>query len=94
MIVGESLVLVLKRYFVGFVKKEKMWFFRNWFDVIIINIKQGCTENGSLSKEDAAYICIEAVDVVPERGLVFEVVNGEEKVLNWKDQFERLMKQA
>ncbi|KAL7602566.1 hypothetical protein Lser_V15G25346 [Lactuca serriola] len=58
------------------------------------SFEEGCTENGSLSKEDAAYICIEAVDVVPERGLVFEVVNGEEKVLNWKDQFERLMKQA
>lgn len=58
------------------------------------SFEKGCTVNGSLSKEDAAFICIEALDVVPERGLVFEVVNGEEKVLNWKDQFTRLMEQA
>ncbi|KAL4589289.1 hypothetical protein LXL04_002195 [Taraxacum kok-saghyz] len=58
------------------------------------SFEEGCTKNGSLSKEDAAYICIEALDVVPEGGLIFEVVNGEEKVLNWKDQFERLMKKA
>ncbi|KAI3716376.1 hypothetical protein L6452_23669 [Arctium lappa] len=58
------------------------------------SFEKGCTVNGSLSKEDAAFICIEALDVVPERGLVFEVVNGEQKVLNWKDQFTRLMEQA
>ncbi|KAI3789848.1 hypothetical protein L2E82_02652 [Cichorium intybus] len=58
------------------------------------SFEKGCTVNGSLSKEDAAYVCIEALDVVPERGLEFEVVNGEEKVLNWKDQFGRLMEQA
>nr|GEV13267.1 hypothetical protein [Tanacetum cinerariifolium] len=58
------------------------------------NFKEGCSANGSLSKEDAAFICIEALDVMPERGLVFEVVNGEEKVLNWKDQFAKLMEQA
>ncbi|KAI3524936.1 hypothetical protein L1887_03605 [Cichorium endivia] len=58
------------------------------------SFEKGCTVNGSLSKEDAAYVCIEALDVVPERGLEFEVVNGEEKVLNWKEQFGRLMEQA
>ncbi|XP_071741958.1 uncharacterized protein [Rutidosis leptorrhynchoides] len=58
------------------------------------SFEEGCTTNGSLSKEDAAFICIEALDVVPEKGLIFEVVNGEEKVLNWKDQFARLMEQA
>lgn len=58
------------------------------------NFEEGCTTNGSLSKEDAAFICIEALDVVPEKGLVFEVVNGEEEVLNWKDQFARLMEKA
>ncbi|XP_076930152.1 uncharacterized protein LOC143594819 [Bidens hawaiensis] len=56
--------------------------------------EKGCTTNGSLSKEDAAFICIEALDVVPEKQLVFEVVNGEENVLNWKDQFEKLTEQA
>ncbi|KVH92920.1 NAD(P)-binding domain-containing protein [Cynara cardunculus var. scolymus] len=58
------------------------------------SFEEGCTVNGSLSKEDAAFVCIEALDVVPERGLVFEVVNGEEKILNWKDQLTRLMEQA
>ncbi|KAK9060528.1 hypothetical protein SSX86_021232 [Deinandra increscens subsp. villosa] len=58
------------------------------------SFEKGCTTNGSLSKEDAAFICIEALDVVPEKELVFEVVNGEENVLNWKDQFEKLKEQA
>ncbi|KAL8242727.1 hypothetical protein R6Q59_013029 [Mikania micrantha] len=58
------------------------------------SFEKGCTTNGSLSKEDAAFICIEALNVVPEKELVFEVVNGEENVLNWKDQFGKLMKQA
>lgn len=58
------------------------------------SFKEGCSADGSLSKEDAAFICIEALDVMPERGLVFEVVNGEEKVLNWKDQFAKWMEQA
>ncbi|KAF5776836.1 putative NAD(P)-binding domain, NAD(P)-binding domain superfamily [Helianthus annuus] len=57
------------------------------------SFEKGCTTNGSLSKEDAAFICIEALDVVPEKELVFEVVNGEENVLNWKDQFEKLKEQ-
>ncbi|KAI7746129.1 hypothetical protein M8C21_032308 [Ambrosia artemisiifolia] len=58
------------------------------------SFEKGCTTNGSLSKEDAAFVCIEALDVVPEKELVFEVVNGEENVSNWKDQFEKLMQQA
>ncbi|KAJ0724690.1 putative NAD(P)-binding domain, NAD(P)-binding domain superfamily [Helianthus annuus] len=57
------------------------------------SFEKGCTTNGSLSKEDAAFICIEALDVAPEKELVFEVVNGEENVLNWKDQFEKLKEQ-
>nr|XP_043627104.1 uncharacterized protein At5g02240 isoform X2 [Erigeron canadensis] len=58
------------------------------------SFEKGCADNGSLSKEDAAFICIEALDMVPERGMVFEVVNGEEEVQNWKDQFAKLMEQA
>lgn len=28
---------------------------------------------GTLTKEDAAFICVEALDAVPEKGLIFEV---------------------
>ncbi|CAA6658674.1 unnamed protein product [Spirodela intermedia] len=38
-----------------------------------------------LSKEDAARICVEALDAVPPKGLVFEVANGDEKVSDWKE---------
>lgn len=34
---------------------------------------QGCAANGSLSKEDAAFICVEALDSIPQTGLIFEV---------------------
>lgn len=34
---------------------------------------QGCSAKGSLSKEDAAMICVEALSVVPQGGFAFEV---------------------
>ena len=34
---------------------------------------QGCATQGSLSKEDAAFICAEALDAVPGKGFIFEV---------------------
>ncbi|RVW52065.1 hypothetical protein CK203_079599 [Vitis vinifera] len=37
------------------------------------SFKEGVAATGRLSKEDAAFICVEAVDTVPETGLVFEV---------------------
>lgn len=49
------------------------------------NFEEGCAARGSLSKEDAATICVEALDVVPNSRFVFEVVNGEEKVSDWKE---------
>ncbi|CAL1376454.1 unnamed protein product [Linum trigynum] len=53
---------------------------------------KGCAEKGSLSKEDAAFICVEALQVIPQGGgLVFEVVNGGEKVSDWKDCLTRLL---
>ncbi|KAI8544671.1 hypothetical protein RHMOL_Rhmol08G0313600 [Rhododendron molle] len=58
------------------------------------SFKQGSTAQGRLSKEDAAFICMEALDAVPKRGLVFEVVNGEEKVSDWKECFAMLMEKA
>ena len=34
---------------------------------------QGSAAKGTLSKEDAAFICVEAVDAVPQGGFSFEV---------------------
>ncbi|CAN1785497.1 Sanguinarine reductase [Linum perenne] len=55
----------------------------------------GCAEKGTLSKEDAAFICVEALEVVPQGGggFIFEVINGGEKVSNWKECLTRLMEQ-
>ncbi|PIN09728.1 hypothetical protein CDL12_17694 [Handroanthus impetiginosus] len=53
--------------------------------------EEGSAAKGSLSKEDAAFICVEALDNVPQKGLIFEVVNGVEKVSDWKKCFATLM---
>ncbi|PIN14634.1 hypothetical protein CDL12_12729 [Handroanthus impetiginosus] len=53
--------------------------------------EEGSAAKGSLSKEDAAFICVEALDNVPPKGLIFEVVNGVEKVSDWKKCFATLM---
>ncbi|KAG8388418.1 hypothetical protein BUALT_Bualt02G0123800 [Buddleja alternifolia] len=53
--------------------------------------EEGSASKGSLSKEDAAFICVEALDNVPQKGLIFEVVNGGEKVSDWKECFVTLM---
>ncbi|KAJ6932766.1 hypothetical protein NC651_008251 [Populus alba x Populus x berolinensis] len=37
------------------------------------SFEKGSAEKGSLSKEDAAFICVEALDVVPQVGFTFEV---------------------
>ncbi|XP_021679660.1 uncharacterized protein At2g37660, chloroplastic isoform X2 [Hevea brasiliensis] len=58
------------------------------------NFEKGCSERGSLAKEDAAFICVEALDIVPQARFVFEVVNGEEKVSNWKECLAMLMERA
>ncbi|KAL4195848.1 hypothetical protein AMTRI_Chr04g180330 [Amborella trichopoda] len=55
------------------------------------SFEKDAAAKGRLSKEDAAMICAEALNIIPERGLVFEVVNGEEKVLNWKERFASLI---
>lgn len=56
--------------------------------------EKGAAATGKLSKEDAALLCVEALDAVPQRGLEFEVVNGEEKVLDWKEWFATLIKRT
>ncbi|KAJ7963239.1 NAD(P)-binding Rossmann-fold superfamily protein [Quillaja saponaria] len=58
------------------------------------SFEEGCAATGSLSKEDAAFICVEALDAVPETGFIFEVVNGEEKVSDWKQCLVRLMDES
>ncbi|KMT04839.1 hypothetical protein BVRB_7g170090 [Beta vulgaris subsp. vulgaris] len=55
------------------------------------SFQEGGAAKGSLSKEDAAFICVEALDLVPETGLVVEVINGEEKVSDWKQRFVELL---
>ncbi|KAK6773370.1 hypothetical protein RDI58_028608 [Solanum bulbocastanum] len=55
------------------------------------NFKEGCASQGKLSKEDAAFICVEALEAVPQKGLIFEVVNGEDKVMDWKEWFATLI---
>ncbi|KAF3452055.1 hypothetical protein FNV43_RR08151 [Rhamnella rubrinervis] len=58
------------------------------------SFEEGSTARGSLSKEDAAFVCVEAVDAVPQKGFIFEVVNGEEKISDWKEQLTKLMDKA
>ncbi|XP_074583964.1 uncharacterized protein LOC141839993 [Curcuma longa] len=55
------------------------------------SFSKGDAAKGSLSKEDAAVICVEALESPPEEGLIFEVVNGEEKVTDWKVKFAALI---
>lgn len=58
------------------------------------SFEEGSAGRGSLSKEDAAFICVEALNTVPQTGLIFEVVNGKEKVLDWKKCFADLMEKS
>ncbi|KAL9265571.1 hypothetical protein AKJ16_DCAP08774 [Drosera capensis] len=58
------------------------------------NFEEGVAETGSLSKEDAAFICVEALAFIPPTGLLFEVINGENKVSDWKQCFMYLLEKA
>ncbi|KAL9387693.1 hypothetical protein Peur_020817 [Populus x canadensis] len=58
------------------------------------SFEKGSAEKGSLTKEDAAFICVEALGVVPQVGFTFEAVNGEEKVSDWKERLTRLMEKS
>ncbi|KAJ1420371.1 hypothetical protein SESBI_14508 [Sesbania bispinosa] len=55
---------------------------------------KGCAASGSISKEDAAFVCVEALDCVPLTGFIFEVANGENKVSDWKECLATLMEKA
>ncbi|CAA2969428.1 uncharacterized protein LOC111405075 isoform X1 [Olea europaea subsp. europaea] len=58
------------------------------------SFEEGSAAKGSLSKEDAAFLCVEALDAVPQKGLVFEVVNGDDKVSDWKSFFKKLLESS
>ncbi|XP_022964487.1 uncharacterized protein LOC111464497 [Cucurbita moschata] len=55
------------------------------------SFEEGCSATGSLSKEDAAFICVEATGAVPKGGFTFEVANGNEQVSDWKGCLARLL---
>lgn len=46
---------------------------RGLFERVQISSWQDCSIRGSLSKEDAAFICVEVLNAVPEKGFIFEV---------------------
>nr|POE68099.1 hypothetical protein CFP56_19753 [Quercus suber] len=56
--------------------------------------EEGSAARGNLSKEDAAFICVQALDAVPQIGFIFEVVNGDEKISDWQECMARLMEKA
>ncbi|XP_024184229.1 uncharacterized protein LOC112189189 isoform X1 [Rosa chinensis] len=58
------------------------------------SFEKGTAAKGTLSKEDAAFICVEAVDAVPKERFIFEVVNGDDKVSDWKECLNRLMEKS
>ncbi|PAN49210.1 hypothetical protein GQ55_9G446000 [Panicum hallii var. hallii] len=53
---------------------------------------EGVAAKGRISKEDAATICVEALDGIPRKTLIFEVANGDEKVADWKAWFAEQIK--
>ncbi|XP_010428152.1 PREDICTED: uncharacterized protein LOC104712869 isoform X1 [Camelina sativa] len=55
------------------------------------NFSEGAAAKGSISKEDAARICVEALSVIPPTGLIFEVTSGEEVVSDWEGQLMKVM---
>ncbi|XP_066378803.1 uncharacterized protein [Miscanthus floridulus] len=58
----------------------------------IVLLSQGIATKGRISKEDAATICVEALDSIPRKTLIFEVANGDEKVRDWKAWFAEQIK--
>jgi len=53
---------------------------------------QGGAAKGRISKKDAATICVEALEGIPRKTLIFEVANGDEKVADWKAWFAEQIK--
>ncbi|KAH8968550.1 hypothetical protein BDL97_03G133400 [Sphagnum fallax] len=55
---------------------------------------QGRAVNGSISREDAATVCVRALDAPPQQALVFEVVNGTQKIADWTEVFSSLKEEG
>ncbi|XP_058745420.1 uncharacterized protein LOC131618176 [Vicia villosa] len=55
---------------------------------------KGCAGSGNISKEDAAFVCVKALEFVPQTGFIFEVANGENKVSDWKECLATLMEKS
>lgn len=55
---------------------------------------KGCAATGSISKEDVAFVCVKALEFVPQTGLIFEVANGENKIPDWKECLATLMEKS
>ncbi|TVU46596.1 hypothetical protein EJB05_06139, partial [Eragrostis curvula] len=53
---------------------------------------EGVAAKGTISREDAATLCVEALDAIPQKTLIFEVANGDKKVEDWKEWFAAQMK--
>jgi len=61
---------------------------------ILCLFQQGCAASGSISKEDAAFVCVAALDCTPQTGFIFEVANGDNRVSDWKECLSTLMEKA
>lgn len=55
---------------------------------------KGVAATGSISKEDVAFVCVKALEFVPQTGLIFEVANGENKIPDWKECLATLMEKS
>ncbi|CAM8934585.1 unnamed protein product [Rhodiola kirilowii] len=60
--------------------------------------EEGCSSTGSISKEDAAFICVEALDAIPylyiSKTIICTVANGKESVSNWKELIAAMIDEA
>lgn len=55
---------------------------------------QGDTIRGSITREDAAEVCVRALESRPTEGLIFEVVNGESAVSDWVATFDSFVESS
>eukprot|EP00850_Spirogloea_muscicola_P018194 SM000164S02256 [mRNA] locus=s164:161088:164099:+ [translate_table: standard] len=52
-----------------------------------LRLGQGDELRGSISREDAANLCVKALDFTPQQSLIFEAVNSEEGSGDWPELF-------
>ncbi|KAL2336471.1 hypothetical protein Fmac_010917 [Flemingia macrophylla] len=56
--------------------------------------EKSCGARGSISKQDAAFVCVAALNYVPQTGFTFEAANGDNKVSDWKECLATVMEKA